>query len=104
MTMKKRQSALKLPSPVPIRWFHEEHILPGRTVTIVEVRVPIPRVLGHAKTYRGVSIRNPKDSPIPSDGVKFALTRAMQRARLPKAKRRQVWLDFLATFPLHHGG
>lgn len=84
------------PATVPgqgiVWWSHETHELPGRTVTIAEV-------INKNKSYRGVSIRNPHDCPAPHDGIKFALTRAMQNAKLPKARRKVVWQDFLAKFP-----
>ncbi len=86
-----KKAASKITRP---KWGYELHELPGRVVTIAAVLV-------NGKQYRGVSIKNPKDSPLPNDGVKFALTRAMAKAKLSKAKRRAVWMDFLEKFPLY---
>jgi len=80
-----------------VKWFYETHELKGRTVTIAEVVMP-----GKMQRFRGVSIRNPKDCPISSDGVKFALTRALKRAKVGKTQRAKVWVDFLQRFPPSH--
>lgn len=99
--MMKTMKLKKIATLNPVRWFYEEHNLPGRTVTIAEVVVPDPKVNGRARGFRGVSIRNPKDCPLKHDGIKYALTRAMERAKLSKARRKAVWSDFLAKYPPH---
>ncbi len=96
-TMKRKKIATRN----PVRWFYAEHNLPGRTVTIALVVVPDPKVDGRARGFWGVSIRNPKDCLLKPDGIKDALTRAMERAKLNKTRRKAVWADFLAKHPPH---
>lgn len=81
-----------------VEWYYQTFELPGRTVTLAEVAVVAPR--GRLRLYRGVSIRNPKDCPISSDGIKFALTRALAAAKISKSRRAKVWADFLKRFPV----
>lgn len=93
-----KQQKKSATSPAPVNWSYETHELPGRTVTIAELVVPSKNGRGTVRR-RGVSIRNPHDCPLPSDGIKVALTRALQNAQLSKARRRLVWQDFLTRFP-----